>query len=53
MTESTKRRWTITGGDVTAMGYENEFTNMNKAYESLEFLEENYPNQPWELKEKK
>jgi len=51
MTEPKKRSWEIIGGDVTAMGYDNEFHSLNKAFESLEFLEEMYPDTKWKLKE--
>lgn len=51
MTESTDRRWEITGGD--AMGYDGkEFTSLNMAYEEFEFLQETHPDLPWEIKEK-
>lgn len=47
----TQRSWKIIGGDETAMGDENVFHSMNRAYEALEFLQENCPDQPWELRE--
>ena len=53
MTEPKQRSWEITGGDASAaMGYKNEFHSLNKAFESLEFLEEMYPDTKWKLKEK-
>tara|TARA_R110000824_G_scaffold526_2_gene3321 strand:+ start:3356 stop:3682 length:327 start_codon:yes stop_codon:yes gene_type:complete len=47
----TQRSWEIVGGDASAMGYVSAITDLNKAFEALEFLQETQPDIPWQLKE--
>lgn len=47
----TQRSWKIVGGDASAMGYGEAFTDLNQGFEAVEFLRRTQPETLWQLKE--